>query len=360
MATSEHTHFGIRLKRARIMAGMSLQDLSNILGNLVTKQALNKYELGIMRPTSTVLIAVSKALDVKPDYFLKSDSVTIKNISFRKKSTLSKKIEDSIIEKAKDYGERFLELEKLLGIDTKFKNPLSGIKIRNENDAEHASIELRKVLDLGNNPISNIVEMLEQNGILVILINEVDEIDGFSFIADNHIPVVIINTRDRSIERIRFTVIHELAHLLLNIELVNTNDNKYEERLCHLFSSCFILPSAKLIEMIGGGHRRYINIKELINIKEYYGISIRAVIHRLQYLGIISQSYYQRWMIYLSKTYGQKSEPGNYKGNEELRLFEQLITRALSEDMISTSKAANLMNTSIAIIRKNILSGSSD
>jgi transcriptional regulator with XRE-family HTH domain len=42
--------FAIRLLSARKMAGMSLQKLADALGNVVTKQSLNKYEQGVMKP----------------------------------------------------------------------------------------------------------------------------------------------------------------------------------------------------------------------------------------------------------------------------------------------------------------------
>jgi Zn-dependent peptidase ImmA (M78 family) len=187
-----------------------------------------------------------------------------------------------------------------------------------------------------------------------MLIDEVDDIDGLSFFASKSTPVVIVNTRSKSIERIRFTVIHELAHLLLCIDSKFLANKKVVEELCHHFSSCFLIPTEKLVEMIGGRRRNYINIKELIAIKEYFGISIRAIIHRLKGIGVITPSYYQRWMIYLSKTYGQRNEPGVYNGNEKLSEFEQLINRALAEDLITFSKAASLMNSSINDLRKGI------
>lgn len=356
MNSANQNFFGVRLKLARKMAGLSLQELSDKLNNLVTKQALNKYEQGLMNPTSEVLLSISKSLSLKPDYFLKKETIELGNISFRKKVNLSKKIEESIIEKARDYVERFLELEIILGIDTSFENPLSELIIKNEIDTANAAAILRTTWDLGNNPISNLVEMLELKGVKVLLIEEVDDIDGFSFIASNSTPVVIVNIRSKSTERIRFTVIHELAHLLLKFDIQIVNEIKSIEKLCHHFSSSFLIPSKKLLEMIGSPKRSYININELISIKEYYGISIRAIVHRLQNLGVISHSYYQRWMIFLSKTYGQRIEPGKYIGVEKLGLFEQLINRALAEDLISISKAASLMNISINEIRKGNIS----
>lgn len=49
------TPFGVRLRAARKMAGMSMEDLAGRLGGLVTKQAISKYEQGRMMPSAEVL-----------------------------------------------------------------------------------------------------------------------------------------------------------------------------------------------------------------------------------------------------------------------------------------------------------------
>jgi len=348
--------FGNRLKLARKMAGMSLQDLADALENKITKQALSKYELGLMNPNGEVLLDVAKVLEVRPDYFLKKNQVELGQISFRKRNSLSKKDEDSIVEKTRDYVERFLEIENILVVENKFNNPLENLKINNKKDVESAANKLREVWELGSDPITNIIETLELKGVKVLLIDAVDDIDGFAVFTSNGIPVVVVNTRDKPVERIRFTIIHELAHLLLKFSESDKLTNKEIETLCHCFSSCFLIPSKMLIKMIGGGKRTYIAIKELILIKEYYGISIRALLHRLRELDIIIPNYYQRWVIYLSKEYGSKKEPGKYKGEEKSKLLEQMVSRALSEELISLSKAAMLCNTSINEIRKRFFS----
>ncbi|WP_298412052.1 helix-turn-helix transcriptional regulator, partial [Hydrotalea sp.] len=69
--------FGNRLVSARKMAGMSLQDLADRLKNVVTKQSLNKYEQGKMKPDSELLIALSNALNVPVDYFFSSPGVKV-------------------------------------------------------------------------------------------------------------------------------------------------------------------------------------------------------------------------------------------------------------------------------------------
>ena len=52
------------------MAGLSQEELSSRMGGKVTKQAISKYEKGLMMPeASTTLIALSEALAVPVDYF---------------------------------------------------------------------------------------------------------------------------------------------------------------------------------------------------------------------------------------------------------------------------------------------------
>ncbi len=71
MDSADKNILGVRLKLARKMAGMSLQNLSDLLQNIVTKQALSKYEQGLMKPSNEIIIALSNVLNVKPDYFIK-------------------------------------------------------------------------------------------------------------------------------------------------------------------------------------------------------------------------------------------------------------------------------------------------
>ena len=52
---SFETPFGVRLRAARKMAGLSMEDLAAKLGGRVTKQAISKYERGQMMPSPEVM-----------------------------------------------------------------------------------------------------------------------------------------------------------------------------------------------------------------------------------------------------------------------------------------------------------------
>jgi transcriptional regulator with XRE-family HTH domain len=59
--------FGSRLRTARKMAGMSLEDLSGRIGGVVTRQALSKYEKGRMMPSPEIFERLNSALGAQPD-----------------------------------------------------------------------------------------------------------------------------------------------------------------------------------------------------------------------------------------------------------------------------------------------------
>ena len=87
------------------MAGLSLQNLADRLGNVVSKQALNKYEQGKMKPDSELVISISNELNVPVNYFYTEPAIAIQflNVDFRKYSSkLSPTQEISVEEKAKD------------------------------------------------------------------------------------------------------------------------------------------------------------------------------------------------------------------------------------------------------------------
>jgi len=342
--------FGNRLKYARKMSGLSLQDLANAIENKITKQALSKYENGLMNPSSKVVMALSKVLNVKPDYFLKKQNIEFGELQFRKQVRFPKKSEESLIERIRDYVERLLEIEKIIGVSDEFVNPLKDMVISERSDVKQATSRLRASWDLGFGSLHNLVETLENKGVKVFLSEEEETFDGLAVMTSQGVPIVAVNTFERPVERVRFTIIHELAHLLLNFSDGVKQDKKAIESFCHFFSSCFLLPENILINAIGKS-RTYIKIDELISIKESYGISIRAIVYRLEQIGVISKTYLKRWMIYMNKEYGKKNEPGTYKGEEKSKRIYLLVNRALAEDLITTSKAAALLNTDINKIR---------
>ena len=341
--------FGERLKAARKMAGMSQQGLADATHNLVTKQALSKYEKGKMFPASDILVAISKALGVKSGYFYRQSQVELTSLEFRKKSRLSKKDQSRVKYQTLDFLERYIEIESVMGQQTEFENLLDDFTIENLDDVETASMRLRKKWDLGTAPVSNLMELLEDKGVRILEVNLPDEFDGLSAWA-GEIPVITVN-KNRDLVRKRLTIVHELAHLMLSFGECRDTDL---EKLCHSFAGAFLIPKEKMIEELGS-HRSKISFLELKKLKGIYGISILALVVRAKNLGIINENRYKAFFITASKKgwkSGKIKEPGEYIGREYANRFQQLVSWAVAEEIITMSKGAELMNVGLTEFRK--------
>jgi Zn-dependent peptidase ImmA (M78 family) len=94
----------------------------------------------------------------------------------------------------------------------------------------------------------------------------------------------------------------------------------------------------------------------LIEVKEYYGISIQALGYRLQQLGIVEKSWAIRFWKYIKSDKDRRQEIGlgEYTGKESSERFQQLVYKALAEEIISIGKAAELLNTDINNVRNEL------
>lgn len=334
------------------MKGFSLQDLANELGNSVTKQALSKYENGLMKPNAEGLSLLCRILDVRPDYFQRESNIDLGTLEFRKLQKLSIKEKERIEQRTIDALERYCELEDLMGLETEFKNPLKGRKIKVAADVNAAAEFLREEWALGRGPIKNVIELLEDNGIKVIELESDLAFNGLSAFANKKHPVIVLNARLKDhLDRKRFTALHELGHLVL--EFNSALDNKLKESFCHTFASAMLMPAEYFKRQLGENRQRIV-LQELVLLKMEFGASIQAILYRAKALDIISESYFKYYMTVLSARKMKKDEPWKLPGNEQSNRFMQLLYRALGEEIISTSKAAALANLKVADLRDTL------
>jgi Zn-dependent peptidase ImmA (M78 family)/DNA-binding XRE family transcriptional regulator len=350
-------NFADRLLVARKMAGLSLQNLADRLGNVVSKQSLNKYEQGKMKPDSDLVISLSNILNVPVDFFFSEPSVTVKltNVDFRKfGSRLSKAEQEAIEEKAKEAFERYFELENLLNLKETASYFIYPSIISNVDEAEEAAKALREEWNLGYDPIPDVVEMLEDKGYKVVEIEASDSFDGLK--ADSGIQRVIVlrkSSKDDDIVRKRFTALHELAHHALGFP--ESIEPKSKEKLCHAFACALLYPEDMARKDLHK-NRFHFYQNELIFIKERWGISFPALFSRALQLGIINNYVYCQLNIGYRhrKLHEPGKEPGRYMSKEKPSRFERLIFLALGKELISVNEAAFFAGTSVWRFREQM------
>ena len=346
-------YFPHRLAGARKMAGLSLRVLSDRVEKVVSYQTLSNWEKGKggELPEMPVLKALAWALRVQLDFFFEPIRAKIAQPEFRKrKSKLKVREESSLLEQAQIGLDRYLELEELAGASTDFKNPLKRISVKSLEDSEAAAGRLRDEWDLGGNPIPQVVEMLEERGIRVLEADAPDSFDGLAAWAGN-IPFMLVNRRVQDACRLRFTLLHELGHLLLELDASVEKDT---ERLCNRFASALLFP-ADAFRAHFGEQRRHFTLQEMISLKEEWGMSIAAIGYRAKDLGILSVDGHRRFSMALSQRGFKKEEPGVYAMPESPQRFRQIALRSFAEEIISGTKAASLLDVSYDSFLKDTL-----
>jgi|SRR6185436_2005997 len=345
--------FANKLTKIRTMVGYSLQDLGNAIG--VSKQAIHKYESGQMMPDDNVLMKFSEFFSVPIDYFFNPEvQIPINlagDIKFREgEKTLSFE-RDKIIKETEDFVSKILELERLTDNEIEFKNPLENYGITDIEDAEEAARLLRKKWKLGNAPIANVVSFLESKGIKVYEVKDYNYFEGFSAWAGK-IPLIVINGSKKELTRIRFTALHELGHLVLQIDEMELTEELIE-KICDAFASEMLLPTELIIFELGR-NRTKISIEELKHLKIKYGISILAIMVRAASTKIINWDVFNSWKKQYTHWNESNQDFGKYYGNEEPRRLNQILHNGIAENKITLSKAASLFGIKENAFKRHI------
>ncbi|MCW2488036.1 ImmA/IrrE family metallo-endopeptidase [Candidatus Symbiopectobacterium sp. NZEC127] len=336
--------FGERLKRARAAAGLSMKALSLQAG--VSATMIKKYEHNESMPSSGVLVKMSRALGVRNEYFFRPAKYELEGIEYRKRSTVPQKVLNRIKADVLDQAERWIELYNLWPNFplSPFTKPTFSISVIDDYcQIETIANELRQLWALGNQPITSMIDVLECHGVLVIVtdMDSSEKFDGFQASIGKQ-PIVVISSKWPG-DRQRFTLAHELGHLILHVLLAEHLD---EETACNRFAGALLFPEVAVHQYLGN-KRHHLEIQELYLLKMDYGLSMMACIYRAKQLEIITEAKSKDLFMLFSMRKWRSQEPGQAYPVEQTSMFKQLIFRGLGEGILTESKAAELLGMSL-------------
>ena len=323
---------GQRIKQARKANNLSLRDLAEKAE--ISAMAISKYERDLDTPSSGVLLRLAQALGISTDFLFRPQTISVQLQAYRKHAGLGVKEQEAIQMRIQEWLERYLEVESFFPDERRAVN-LPVYSIQAIEQAEDAALALRENWNLGLDPIVNLTQLLEDRGIKVGLVSGFEHFDASTFIADG-IPV-IVSKAELPGDRQRFNLGHESGHLILDVE--NGLD---PEAICHRFVGAFLVPAqAVLFEL--GSRRTTLDMNELYLLKHKYGLSMQAWIFRARDLEIISENAAARLFQRFRANGWHRQEPGDALPSEKPLRMERLIYRALAEDLISRSRAQELL-----------------
>lgn len=327
---------GERVKSARIMSGMSQRSLASKVG--VSAQAISKYERDMDVPSSGVLVKLASSLGVKAEYFFRPKIISVENLAYRKRVSLPTNEANQILYHIHEWLERYIEIEQILGV----RQPFSDEKfpVSSPEDVEAAALGLRERWNIGLHPIDNLTETLEEHAVKVGLVDGPEDFDACVVWTDDRIPVIALK-RGLCGDRQRFNLAHELGHIYLE-----NQTNIDTEKLAHRFAGAFLVPESNVYDELGR-RRNHISIYELHMLKHKYGLSMQGWIYRAKDLGVISESLARGYFRKFRRRKRHLREPGDQLPPEEPKRLERLVIRALSEQIITQTRAVELLGRSL-------------
>ena len=204
-----------RLKEARLYKKMTMADLAEQVG--INKQAISQFENDKNDPDPITLRKISVVLGFPYSFFTEQSKPSIiGNTYFR--ALYSSKKKDLAAQQVK--AKYLAKIPAILSATTGMKfRPLNLPPAPPTNvTIEQLANYVRDYWGLGNGPISNMVALLERNGIIVgEFATGSRDIDAFyQYYEENNVPTfcVILGTDKKSFYRRQFNCAYELGHIL--------------------------------------------------------------------------------------------------------------------------------------------------
>lgn len=148
-------------------------------------------------------------------------------------------------------------------------------------------------------------EAVEAQGIFVFKAPfKQKDISGFCLL-DTDLPLIYLNNSTTKTRQI-FSLLHELAHLLINVSGISKFEASYVNRLplaerkieqfCNKVAAEILIPSADFIQQIAGfpGNAESVQDHLYANLANRYGVSREAVLRRLLDMDRVSQAFYEQ------------------------------------------------------------------
>ncbi|MDE2113205.1 MAG: ImmA/IrrE family metallo-endopeptidase, partial [Alphaproteobacteria bacterium] len=285
-------------------------------------------------------------------------------------------------------GREFTNLERLIGLDRdltsliRYAYPLPRSRFDAIKQGTAIAEQERRRLGLGDGPIEDIVDLLEQQGIRTALVDLPDDVSGLTLTDRDAGPFVVANRSEHLLRR-TFSFAHEFAHVLLDVDstgIISRAGDRAElmEVRANAFAANFLMPEAggrqflsalgkageaKLlaetptteddamaIEARGDRTESEIAFHDVVLLAHHFGVSRSVALYRLRNLQLLSE---RELKDFLQQEQGGRGrdlarfldlpQPDHASERNKFRhRFLNLAIEAFTRDIISRSKLEEL------------------
>lgn len=290
-----------RLTQARARLGVSKADLASCVG--VSAAAIGQYEAGVNSPRPEVLDRLAEALKVPPGFFgagrplARIDAV---NAHFR--SLRSARVSDrqKALATATFVWELTFALERYVKLpEADLPSLPAGMR------PTEAAAVLRRYWDLPDGPVKHLAATAESRGIVVVVrpLHEIDAVDAFSAVIVDRPVIITTPRRSENVFRHRFSIAHEIGHLLLHGD--SGEHSAAVEKEADEFAAAFLTPAAAMDAALP----QRLDLAALDRLGRKWGVSPKSLVRRMVERGRTTESSARRAYQRLAMTDDPLADP---------------------------------------------------
>ena len=345
-----------RLIDARIYNNITGEDLANAIG--VKKQAISQFENKKASPEYATACKISEVLQFPMRYFYEDDVPMLQgNTYFRALFTSNKRELSSQRLKTKYVALVHNALSKYIDF-----RPYNIPDFEDTTDIPGLARKLRHFWGLGQEPILDMVSLLERNGVIMSeFATDSKKIDAFSQYGEiDGVPYrcVVLGTEKGSFVRRQFSCAHELGHIVLHEKFEDLNDVSREEFRkredeANMFAAEFLLPAEAFLTDLSV-HANKLN--RYVELKRKWRVSIAAMVYRAHELEAITDNQYQYLMRQISQKGWRQNEPlDEYMPLRHPKALKQAVNLIILNDILTGSQLLEEIGRSGVSLPKKVV-----
>ena len=293
---------------ARQARGWSQEELSSRSG--VSQAPLSKLENGLIGLKPGVLDRLAKALHFPRSFFFEPDRMlglpmSVHSMSiypmYRKKASMGQR---SLLRLEAELNIRLFHIRRLLrSVEFVPELPLPRMDVEDEDyggDPERIAGLVRRTWQVPIRPIRNLLAWIERAGCIVIHCDFANlPVDGVTMTSPDIPPCIFLN-RNRPADRQRFSLSHELGHIVMHHVPTNTMENE-----ANAFASALLMPMQDIRPYLS----ERLTIQKLAELKLVWRVSMQAILYRAKTIGAITAHQSQYLWRQISALGYRRNEP---------------------------------------------------
>ncbi len=367
-----------RLRQARNLSQAALAEQAGL-----SRVGYRNIETGRAIPKADTFARLASALGVGLDDLVRPVR-RLSSVRFRARKKLASR--EALLADVGKWIDDYVFIEELCRDAAPFKFEDVAKKLRRYRRSDdlpaRAARLARDAILNQQETIRDISGLLEDNGIKVFTPQIAsDQFFGLSVASQDGGPAIVVNTWERiTVERWIFTAAHELGHLLLHqdaYDVQRTEESEAEEREADQFASHFLMPD-EVFQKEWNEAKGLASIDAVFKLKSIFRVSWKTVVYRLASERDDPRRVWAQFYSGYKRRYGKSLKaaeepngliPGDFQSpSPALRIAEEpehlgasvfqedrlsrLVRQAVDQDLISLSRAAEVLGLSTVEMRQ--------